>query len=111
MALYEFADAHGLITVQAPMKEGPGAPPLCTYCGKPLQRIYSVVLGNGLQLQRERERGGASAVRDLFLPTAKDFAGPNDPDGSKGIQSWAEEHSPQTGNKKPLYPDIPKKVF
>jgi hypothetical protein len=64
-----------------------------------------------LGLKRERERGGASAVRDMFLPTAKDFAGPTDPDGSKGLRQWGEEHAPKSGNKRPLYPDIPKVSF
>jgi predicted RNA-binding Zn-ribbon protein involved in translation (DUF1610 family) len=62
-------------------------------------------------LKRERERGGTSAVRDLFLPTTKDFEGPGDPDGAKGIRNWAVEHGPREGNAKPLYPDIPKRSF
>lgn len=64
-----------------------------------------------VQLQRERERGGRSAVRDTFLPTAKDFESPSDPDGAKGIRQWADEHAPREGNSKPLYPDIPKRSF
>lgn len=62
-------------------------------------------------LQRERERGGRTAVRDTFLPTAKDFESPTDPDGAKGIREWADTHGPREGNNKPLYPDIPKRSF
>ena len=65
-----------------------------------------------VQLKRERERGGPSAVRDLFLPTAKDFQGPGDPDGAKGLRTWADEHEPKMGNKKPLYPEgIPRRSW
>jgi len=62
-------------------------------------------------LKREREAGGRSAVRDMFLPTAKDYESPSDPDGSKGIRKWADEHAPADGNKRPDYPDMPKKSF
>jgi len=64
-----------------------------------------------LQLKRERETGGSSAVRDLFLPSAKDYAGPGDPDGSKGIRQWNDEHTPGNGNKRPLRPESPRKVW
>lgn len=62
-------------------------------------------------LQRERERGGSSAVRDLFLPTAKELAGPGDPDGHKAIRQWNDEHDPKPGNSRPLRPESPKVVF
>jgi hypothetical protein len=62
-------------------------------------------------LKREREAGGPSAVRDMFLPTAKDYESPSDPDGSKGLSNWAETHAPASGNKRPAYPDMPKKSF
>lgn len=64
-----------------------------------------------LPLKREREAGGPSAVRDLFLPTAKDFESPSDPDGQKGIRAWADEQKPKDGNKKPHWPDMKKKTF
>jgi hypothetical protein len=64
-----------------------------------------------VQLQRERERGGSSAVRDLFLPTAKELAGPGDPDGSKAIRDWNDNHEPRAGNKRPMRPESPKQVF
>jgi hypothetical protein len=64
-----------------------------------------------LQLKRERETGGSSAVRDLFLPKASDYASPSDPDGSKGIRQWNDEHVPGNGNKRPLRPESPRKVW
>jgi len=48
----------------------------------------------------------------MFLPTAKEMAGPGDPDGSKGLRTWADEHDPKPGNKKPSYPaGIPKRSY
>ena len=112
MATYEFADVHGLVTVQAPIEAGPGDPPVCGYCGNPLRRVYSLALGNRSQLQLERDRGGSGAVRDMFLPTAKDFAAPGDPDGAKGLREWADTHEPKAGNKSPTYPaGIPKRSY
>ena len=63
------------------------------------------------QLKREREAGGRSAVRDLFLPKAKDFESPSDPDGSKGIRQWNDEHGPREGNKAPLRPETKRVSF
>jgi hypothetical protein len=63
-----------------------------------------------VQLKREREAGGRSAIRDLFLPTTKDFESPTDPDGEKGLRAWADETKPKDGNTKPLWPDMKKKV-
>lgn len=62
-------------------------------------------------LKRERERGGSSAIRDTFLPTAADYAGPGDPDGSKGIREWNDTHDPRPGNSKPLRPESPRKSW
>lgn len=111
MARYEFVCEHGSYTTTAPMAEGPGDPPFCPECNGFMRRVFTVAVSNLVELKRERERGGARAVRDLFLPTAKELAGPGDPDGEKGIRAWADEHQPKPGNAKPLYPDIPKKVF
>ncbi len=63
------------------------------------------------QLKREREAGGRSAIRDLFLPTTKDFESASDPDGEKGLRNWADEQKPKDGNTKPLWPDMKRKVF
>lgn len=111
MATYEFMDGHGSVFVHAPMAEGPGNPPLCEVCGGELRRVFTLNLGNVTSLKRERERGGMSAVRDLFLPTAKELAGPGDPDGSKAIREWNDTHEPRMGNKRPLRPESPKAVF
>ena len=62
-------------------------------------------------LKREREAGGPSAVRDMFLPTAKDYESPSDPDGQKGLRKWADEHAPAAGNKRPSYPEMKKVSF
>jgi hypothetical protein len=67
--------------------------------------------GNSVAIKREREFGGRSAVRDLFLPTAAEMASPDDPDGSKGIQKWNDEHQPKAGNKNPIRPEAPRKSF
>ena len=80
---------------------------------EPMSRDYRAEAASPqvANLKREREAGGPSAVRDMFLPTAKEYESPSDPDGSKGIRKWAEEHQPADGNKRPSYPDIPKKSF
>ena len=112
MATYEYIDQHGSVFVRAPIAEGPPeTAPLCELCGEPLRRIFNLNLGNITQLRGERERGGSSAVRDLFLPTAKELAGPGDPDGSKGIREWNETHDPKPGNKRPMRPVADKAVF
>ncbi|MES2156032.1 MAG: hypothetical protein V4510_12940 [bacterium] len=82
-------------------------------CSGSLRRDYRAE-GVGYQvvgLARERERGGSSAVRDLFLPTAKELAGPGDPDGTKAIRTWNDEHDPKPGNARPMRPEGPKEVF
>jgi hypothetical protein len=65
---------------------------------------------NTATLKKERDFG-VRAHKDMFLPTAKDFAGPADPEGTKGIREWAEEHKPKDTNKRPDWPDIPKRSF
>lgn len=62
-------------------------------------------------LKRERDMGGSRAMRDLFLPTARDFQSPTDPDGQRGLRDWAESHAPREGNAKPLWPEMQKQVF
>jgi len=55
------------------------------------------------QLKREREHSKEEYMAK-FLPSNKDFAGPNDPDGKKGMRQWREEHNPKSDNKKPWWP-------
>ena len=80
---------------------------------EPMRRDYRAenVAPQTVQLKREREAGGSSAVRDLFLPTAKELAGPGDPDGEKGIREWADSQKPKDGNKRPNWPEMKKKTF
>lgn len=72
---------------------------------------------NGLaQMKEQREKGtdglsGRKAMRDLFLPTAKEMASPSDPSGEKGMREWNDKHGPRDSNKAPLYPDVSKRSF
>lgn len=84
----------------------------CVFCGGgPVRRDYRAESAGvqTLPLKREREAGGPSAVRDKFLPTAKDYADASDPDGSRGIRQWNEEHDPKPGNRRPMRPEAPRK--
>lgn len=64
------------------------------------------------QLKNEREHGGTKGYDSLFLPTNKDFAGPGDPDGTKGMRQWRDEHQPKAGNKNPRWPgEVEKRTF
>jgi hypothetical protein len=74
-------------------------------------KAENVGLTGMVQMKREREAGGSRAVRDLFLPKQRDFESPEDPDGSRGIRAWADEHAPKESNKRPLWPDMPRKTF
>lgn len=60
-----------------------------------------------------RENGGQDLnwFKQNFLPTASEFAGPGDPDGSKGLTKWNDEHGPKDSNKAPARPEVPKRVF
>lgn len=69
-------------------------------------RAEAVGIGSGVRVSRT---GTDTYQRDLFLPSAADYKGPDDPDGSKGIKKWAEEHQPKEG--KALYPDIPRSSY
>jgi hypothetical protein len=63
-------------------------------------------------LRAEREQGSKAAYDRLFLPSNKDFAGPGDPDGKKGMRDWRNTHQPKAGNKAPRWPgDVDKQVF
>lgn len=64
-----------------------------------------------VQLKHERSMGGRAAYRDAFLPTAEDYASPSDPDGERGLRTWADEHQPTEDNKRPLYPDIKRRSW
>lgn len=103
----------------------------CTTCGDRFERSFTVTGHcNGLddvvrdyraenagvsgmvQLKRERDMGGREAYRDQFLPTAKDYESPSDPDGSKGIRKWNDEHTPHSSaSGAPLRPDVKRKSW
>jgi hypothetical protein len=63
------------------------------------------------QLKREREHSKEEYAA-AFLPSNKDFAGPKDPEGKKGMAKWRSEHAPGSGNKRPYWPgEVDKKQF
>jgi hypothetical protein len=86
-------------------------PPICD--GQPMRRDWrGEGVGFGVaSLKKDREGNGTRAIRDRFLPTTKDFAGPSDPDGEKGMHGWLDEHVPKDSNKRPMYPDHSKSIF
>jgi hypothetical protein len=104
--------------VHAPMREG--APELLYCSGEHKElvalsrdfRAEKVGLGNLLDLKHDREGGGPSNMAQLFLPENEDFAGPDDPEGKKGMREWRDKHRPKSSNKKPLWPGtVERKVF
>jgi len=83
-----------------------------------MQRDYRAenVGVNVAELKSQRERGldgesGRKAQRDVFLPTMSEFVGAGDPTGEKGMREWNDSHAPRETNKRPLYPDVPKRSF
>jgi hypothetical protein len=68
-------------------------------------------VGIGTGVRESRMEMSTSGYRDLFLPTAEDMAGPDDPDGQKGLRKWAEEHTPKDDNKRPAWPVMDKTQF
>ena len=68
-------------------------------------------VGIGAGVRESRTEMTTSGYRDLFLPTAEDMAGPDDPDGQKGLRKWAEEHTPKDDNKRPAWPVMEKTQF
>jgi predicted nucleic acid-binding Zn-ribbon protein len=89
-------------------REAPG----CYECGEPLTRDWraeNVGIGSGVR-ESKREMT-TSGYRDLFLPTADDFASTDDPSGQKGLRNWAETHGPKEGNTRPVYPEMERQVF
>lgn len=85
---------------------------LPVHCDFPVVRDWKregVGIGSGVR-ESKREMT-TSGYRDLFLPTAADMAGPDDPDGQKGLREWAETHGPRDDNTKPAWPEMDRKVF
>lgn len=75
----------------------------CLHCGAHATRCYSCEkkhLNGMVEMKKERDPGYDPT---LFLPTKKDFKGPNDPDGEKGMNAWMERHRPaDTSNGKKM---------
>lgn len=61
------------------------------------------------EMGRQREqsldgKSGREAQRDVFLPTVAEY-------GEKYVRNWNDSHAPKSGNKSPLYPEVPKRSF
>lgn len=101
-------------TKHASFSPEPSSLGLCTHCASgQIVRDYRAegVTPATAGLKREREGKDNAWFRDNFLPTADDYKSPEDPDGSKGLKQWNDEHIPADGNKHPVRPEIPKQVF
>lgn len=84
----------------------------CYDCGEPLRRDWQTEgVGIGEGVRESRREHTNSGYRDLFLPTADDYKSPDDPDGQKGLRDWAETHGPREDNKRPMWPEMDRKVF
>lgn len=68
-------------------------------------------VGIGSGVRESRVEMTTSGYRDLFLPTADDFADQSDPSGQKGLRKWADEHAPKEDNKRPAWPVMEKTQF
>lgn len=87
-------------------------PGICIDCKVGLLRDYraeSVGFATA-SLAHEREFGMKSH-QSQFLPTAKDYEGPSDPDGQKGLRAWRESVTPKPENKRPVNVGLDKKVW
>ena len=81
--------------------------PKCGAHDTEMVRNYQVDIP-GLALSELRKTSSHEYSDDLFLPDAKrDFSGPTDPDGSKGMKTWLDTHVPAEGNKNPKWPKMP----
>lgn len=77
------------------------------HCESDMARDYAAEnfgVGAGVRVSKT---GTNRDQAKLFLPQAKDYAGPGDPDGSKGLRAWNESHGPKSGNTRPVRPEMP----
>lgn len=96
--------------LSGPIGQPTPAPTCHGSMGRDYRAEASQPLVVGLKL--EREANGTRGYQDLFLPGNKDFAGPGDPEGKKGMREWRDKHEPKPGNKRPAWPgEIERKVF
>ena len=88
-------------------------PPIGGACGctnEPLIRDYRAE-GVGTNLGELRKSLHPDFHESLFLPEAKDYISKDDPDGSKGIREWNENHEPRSQNKNPKRPKTHKTLW
>lgn len=73
----------------------------CPDCGiaawKRDYRAENVGIGAGVRASRMVDAAD-------ILPSAADFASPDDPDGTKGLRQWNNDFAPAPGNKNPKRP-------
>ena len=100
--IYAYKCPAGHIT-ETVVPMGRNLPAIDCYCGDHAVRCYRCEnknLGGIVEMKKERDPGYDPT---LFLPTKKDFKGPNDPDGEKGMNAWMERHRPaDTSNGKKM---------
>lgn len=77
------------------------------FCGGPLHvnarlvrdyRSEAVGVGAGVRVSRD---GTQADQARLILPDNKDFKGPGDPDGTKGMRKWHSQFQPKADNPRP----------
>ena len=90
-------------------------------CGEECVRDYRAegVSATGMvALKQEREGQSVADRARLVLPTNSDFAGPGDPDGTKGMREWRDSvvpyqgHGDREANTKPFWPgEVERKLL
>ena len=83
----------------------------CPSEGHVIRDYLAENVGIGEGVRESRREHTNSGYRDLFLPTADDYKSPDDPDGQKGLREWADTHGPREDNKRPMWPEMDRKVF
>lgn len=82
----------------------------CPFHDAPMKRDWKrEAVGIGSGVRASRETLSDAGYRELFLPSAKDYAGPGDPTGQKGLREWREEHTPVS--KRPVEVELEKTQF
>jgi hypothetical protein len=59
-----------------------------------MSRFYRADKLHASLVELKKARNGF-ADASLFLPTTEDYKSPVDPDGTKGLRQWNEDHSPK----------------
>ena len=119
MATYAYLcpGCGGSYWAHAPARQGPPVEVLCTNPNHgrtvvAMRRDYAaenVGIGSGVRVSRN---GTNKDIDRLFMPNNDEFKGPGDPDGTKGMRAWRENHIPKDDNHNPRWPgEVEKKVF